>query len=52
MDHDDMDLDMDMDMDKHGFVHTLPSGRYNIMYLAYNPLMQDTEFKLLHLISY
>jgi len=52
MDHDDMDLDMDMDMDKHGFVHTLPSGRYNIMYLAYNPLMQDTEFKLLHLRSY
>ena len=34
MDHDDMDLDMDMDMDKHGFVDTLPSGRYNIMYLA------------------
>jgi len=50
MDHDDMKLDMDMD--KHGFVDTLPSGRYNIMYLAYNPLMQDTEFKLLHLISY
>jgi hypothetical protein len=50
IDHDDTDLDMGMD--KHGFAHTLPSGRYNIMYLAYNPLMQDTEFKLLHLRSY
>lgn len=47
-----MGLDMGMDMDKHGFVHTLPSGKYNIMYLAYNPPMQDTEFKLLHLTVY